>query len=233
MSPRFLAQPPALSRPAIRRARRARVPSIVPFVSVQSPATTKLILASTSPRRQSLLREAGYEFAVVPPGIDEDDYPQTLLPAELATFLARVKARSIAERYPDNVVLAADTVVAFGDRILGKPEDADEARRTLQLLSGTTHVVVTGVAVSHVARRFAQERRVLSAVRMRIMSRTDVDRYIESDMWQGKAGGYGLQDGNPFIKAVVGCPTNVVGLPMSTTRQLLAAAGVEPMKPVE
>jgi septum formation protein len=167
----------------------------------------------------------------VPPGIDEDDYPQTLLPVELATFLARVKARSIAERYPDNVVLAADTVVAFGDRILGKPEDADDARRTLQLLSGTTHVVVTGVAVSHVARRFAQERRVLSAVRMRIMSRTDVDRYIESDMWQGKAGGYGLQDGNPFIKAVVGCPTNVVGLPMSTTRQLLAAAGIEPTTP--
>jgi septum formation protein len=231
MSPRFLAQPPALSRPAIWRARRVRVPSIVPFVSVQSPATTKLILASTSPRRQSLLREAGYEFAVVPPGIDEDDYPQTLLPVELATFLARVKARSIAERYADNVVLAADTVVAFGDRILGKPEDADDARRTLQLLSGTTHVVVTGVAVSHVARRFAQERRVLSAVRMRIMSRTDVDRYIESDMWQGKAGGYGLQDGNPFIKAVVGCPTNVVGLPMSTTRQLLAAGGIEPTTP--
>jgi septum formation protein len=222
-----------MSRAPIRRARRARVASIVPFVSVQSPATTRLILASTSPRRQSLLREAGYEFAVVPPSVDEDDYPQTLLPVDLATFLARVKARAVAERYPDNVVLAADTVVAFGDRILGKPEDAEEARRTLLLLSGTTHVVVTGVAVSHHARKFAQERRVMSAVRMRMMSRGDVDRYIESGMWQGKAGGYGLQDGNPFIKAVVGCPTNVVGLPMSTTRQLLAAAGVEPTKPQE
>jgi len=202
-------------------------------VSVQAPATTKLILASTSPRRQNLLRDAGYEFAVVPPGIDEDDYPQTLLPAELAGFLARVKARSVAERYADNVVLAADTVVAFGDRILGKPEDADDARRTLLLLSGTTHVVVTGVAVAHHARKFAQERRVMSAVRMRMMSRNDVDRYVESGLWQGKAGGYGLQDGNPFIKAVVGCPTNVVGLPMSTTRMLLSAAGVEPVKPTQ
>jgi septum formation protein len=233
MPPRFLAQPPALSRHAPHRARRVRVPGIVPFVSVQAPATTKLILASTSPRRQSLLREAGYEFAVVPPGIDEDDYPQTLLPAELAVFLARVKARSVAERYPDNVVLAADTVVAFGDRILGKPEDAEDARRTLRLLSGTTHIVVTAVAVAHAARKFAQERRVMSAVRMRVIGRGDLDQYVESGIWQGKAGGYGLQDGNPFIKAVVGCPTNVVGLPMSTTRALLSAAGVEPVKPSE
>jgi septum formation protein len=100
----------------------------------------------------------------------------------------------------------------------------------LQLLSGTTHVVVTAVALSHIARKFAQERRVLSAVRMRMVGRGDIDRYVESGMWEGKAGGYGLQDGNPFIKAVMGCPTNVVGLPMSTTRLLLSAAGIEPAK---
>ena len=230
MSPRFLAHPHALPRHAPHRARRVRVPGIVHFVSVQAPATTRLILASTSPRRQDLLREAGYEFAVVPPGIDEDDYPQTLLPADLAVFLARVKARSVSERYPENVVLAADTVVAFGDRILGKPEDDADARRTLRLLSGTTHIVVTGVAVGHAARKFAQERRVMSAVRMRVISRTELDHYVESGLWQGKAGGYGLQDGNPFIKSVAGCPTNVVGLPMSTTRMLLSSAGVEPVK---
>src|SRR5688572_5492267 len=230
MPPRFLAQPPAVSRHAVPRARRVRVRGIVPFVSVQQPPATTLILASTSPRRQNLLREAGYAFTVVPPGVDEDDFPYTLLPSELAVFLARVKARSVAERYPDHVVLAADTVVAFGDRILGKPEDADEARRMLQLLSGTTHIVVTGVAVAHVARKLAQERRVLSAVRMRMIGRSDIDRYVETGLWEGKAGGYGLQDGNPFIKAVMGCPTNVVGLPMSTTRLLLSSAGVEPVK---
>jgi septum formation protein len=199
-------------------------------VSVQPPPASTLILASTSPRRQDLLRKAGYDFSVVPPGVDEDDFPPTMLPGELAQFLARVKARSVAERYPDHVVLAADTVVAFGDQILGKPEDAGEARDMLRLLSGTTHVVVTGVAVAHAARKLAQERRVLSAVRMHVIGRADIDRYVETKMWQGKAGGYGLQDGNPFIKAVMGCPTNVVGLPMTTTRILLSAAGVEPVK---
>src|SRR5687767_1578657 len=215
MPPRFLAQPPVASPRAVPRARRVRVPGIVPFVSVQSPPASTLILASTSPRRQNLLREAGYDFTVVPPGVDEDDFPPTLLPGELAQFLARVKARSVVERYPDRVVLAADTVVAFGDRVLGKPEDADEARDMLRLLSGTTHVVVTGVAVAHVARKLAQERRVLSAVRMRMIGRADIDRYVETGMWQGKAGGYGLQDGNGFIQNVTGCATNVVGLPMS------------------
>ncbi len=206
-----------------------RAPVIVPFVSVQTPGP-RLILASTSPRRQNLLREAGYHFAVVAPDVDEDDFPPTLLPAELALFLARIKARSVAEHYPDDVVLAADTVVAFGDEILGKPEDATDARRMLRLLSGTTHIVVTGVAVAHLAKRFAQERRVMSAVQMRFVGTAEIDRYVETGLWEGKAGGYGLQDGNPFIKGVTGCPSNVVGLPMSTTRLLLTAAGVEPLK---
>src|SRR5688500_8662704 len=203
MPPRPVTQPHTPARRPTPRARRVRVPGIVPFVSVQPPAPN-LILASTSPRRQTLLREAGYDFTVMPPGIDEDDYPYTLLPSELALFLARVKARSVAERYTDHVVLAADTVVAFGDRILGKPEDAHDARRMLSLLSGTTHVVVTGVAVAHVSRKLAQERRVLSAVRMRMLGRTDIDRYVETGLWQGKAGGYGLQDGNGFIQNVTG-----------------------------
>ncbi len=144
--------------------------------------------------------------------------------------LARAKARRISEIHPQSVVLAADTVVAFGDRILGKPADESEARRMLALLSGTTHIVATGVAVEHPAARFAQDRRVMSAVRMRLMSQADIDRYIATGLWEGKAGGYGVQDGNPFIRGVVGCPTNVVGLPMSTTRSLLALAGVEPVK---
>lgn len=176
----------------------------------------------------SLLREAGYQFDVVAHAIDEENYPRTLLPADLALFLARTKARSVAEQMPETVVLSADTVVAFGDRILGTPRDEAEARRILALLSGTTHIVVTGVAVAHVAARFAQERRVLSAVRMRLLRQADIDRYIDTGLWEGKAGGYGIQDGNPFIKSVIGCPTNVVGLPMSTTRLLLSSAGVEP-----
>lgn len=192
-----------------------------------------LILASRSPRRQSLLREAGYDFTVVAPEVDEDNFPRNILPSELALTLARTKARAVAEKHPGSVVLAADTVVTFGDKALGKPADEAEARKTLSLLSGTTHIVVTGIAVCHLTTRFSQERRVLSAVRMRMMSPNEIDRYIDTGLWEGKAGGYGIQDGNPFIKGVVGCPTNVVGLPMSTTRQLLAAAGVEPGKHVK
>jgi septum formation protein len=222
----------AVSRPAVHRARPVRVAGIVPFVSSHSNSTT-LILASRSPRRQTLLREAGYDFAVISPGVDEDDFPPTLLPAELALFLARVKARSVSERYPTHVVIGADTVVAFGDRVLGKPRDASDARRMLTLLAGATHVVITGVAVAHHSLHFAQERRVLSAVRIRPMSGSEIDRYVATGLWEGKAGGYGLQDGNAFIQGVAGCPTNVIGLPMSTTRLLLSAAGVQPARNIE
>jgi septum formation protein len=187
-----------------------------------------LILASSSPRRQALLQEAGYAFDVALPDVHEDDGPANVLPVDLAIQLARAKARDVAERYPRKVVLGADTVVAFGDRILGKPRDAADARRILGLLSGTTHIVVTGVAVVHAEAKFREVRRVLSAVRMRVIRPSEIDRYIDTGLWEGKAGGYGIQDGNPFIKGVVGCVTNVVGLPMSTTRQLLSAAGVEP-----
>jgi len=212
---------------AMPRARRVRLGGIVSSVSIEAVGSG-LILASTSPRRQSLLREAGYVFSVVPSEVDEDDYPPTLLPAELALFLARVKARRVAEKYPENVVLSADTVVAFGDQAMGKPSDADDARQMLRFLSGTTQVVVTAVAVAQLSRGLAIEKRVLSAVRMRSMTDAELDRYIQSGLWQGKAGGYGVQDNNPFISGITGCRTNVIGLPMSTTRTLLGGAGIQP-----
>ena len=93
----------------------------------------QLILASTSPRRQQLLREAGYEFTVRPADVNEDDHPP-MLPADLAEYLASRKAQDVARRFPDDVVLGADTVVAFGDTVLGKPRDAADARRMLELL---------------------------------------------------------------------------------------------------
>ena len=117
----------------------------------------RLILASASPRRQELLREAGYEFLSYPADVDEAAVARqksvTLSPENLAVHLAGIKARMVAERFPDDVVLAADTIVAMGSEILGKPLDANDARRILTLLSGTTHRVITGVAV--VSRRNA------------------------------------------------------------------------------
>src|SRR5690606_2881940 len=139
-----------------------------------------LVLASRSPRRQELLRAAGFTFSIDPADINEDDYPARMLPADVALHLARTKADLVAQRQPDAVVLAAETVVAFGARMLGKPADADDARRMLKLLGGTTHIVVTGVAVAHVAGNFVRARKVMSAVRMRPMTELEIQRYIES-----------------------------------------------------
>jgi septum formation protein len=190
--------------------------------------TPQLVLASRSPRRQALLRDAGYAFVIDPADIEEDDYPPDMLPAELALQLARGKAHAVAARRPDDVVLGADTVVAFGDRILGKPEDTDDAREMLRLLSGTTHIVITGVSVARRNRGFAQDQRVMSAVHMRTMSDKEIDQYVETGLWRGKAGGYGIQDNDPFVRRMAGCHTNIVGLPMSATKTLLASAGIVP-----
>ena len=202
-------------------------------MTVESPepagaAPPRLILASASPRRQSLLAEAGYAFVVHPSDVDEEAAGTTPLPAELALQLAVAKADAVAAKFPEDVVLAADTVVAFGDQPLGKPADADHARRMLALLSGTTHVVITGVAVVRRAANLHALARVMSAVRMRDLTAAEVERYVASDEWRGKAGGYGIQDNDPFVHRLTGCHTNIVGLPMTTTRRLLAEAGVFP-----
>jgi septum formation protein len=189
----------------------------------------RLVLASASPRRQQLLHEAGYVFEVDPADIDEDNVPPGLLPGGIAEHLAFAKAQAVAQRHPDDVVLAADTVVAFGDRPLGKPTDADDARRMLQLLGGTTHLVMTGVSVIHRAAKFVRSSRVTSAVHMRPLAPDEVEAYVASNEWQGKAGGYGIQDQDPFVTRMSGCHTNIVGLPMTDTRKLLAEAGVHPV----
>jgi len=186
----------------------------------------RLVLASASPRRQQLLREAGYSFLVRPANVDEDDHPPRILPADLAEYLAVQKASAVAAQFPDDVVLAADTVVAFGDKPLGKPADATDARKMLELLSGTTHIVITGVAVVRGVANHAARSRVMSAVRMRQMSADEIARYVAGNQWQGKAGGYGIQDHDPFVIRVCGCHTNIVGLPMPETRRLLAKAGI-------
>jgi septum formation protein len=190
------------------------------------PHSPRLILASASPRRQQLLQDAGYTFRVCPANIDEDDVPPGLGPAELAEYLARQKAAALAPQYPDDVILAADTVVAHGQSILGKPKDPIDAQRMLRLLAGTTHSVITGVAVVHLAAHFSRHTRVISTVHMRPLTDAEVQAYVASNAWSGKAGGYGIQDPDPFVIKMSGCHTNIVGLPMTTTAELLKQAGV-------
>jgi len=194
--------------------------------------SSRLILASASPSRQQLLREAGYRFEVQPAEIDESSYPATLLPAEIAAHLSQEKAKVISERFPRDLVLAADTVVAFGDQPLGKPATPQEAKEMLSLLAGTSHIVITGVTLLRQEPVLERTRTMMSAVQMRPLSDAEIDAYVGGGQWQGKAGGYGIQDNDPFVTNLAGSLTNIVGLPMEVVRQLLAEAGVFPASSV-
>jgi septum formation protein len=186
----------------------------------------RLILASASPRRQELLREAGYAFLVSPADIDETDHPPGLPPGGVALYLARQKADAVAARFPDDVVLAADTVVSLHGQALSKPDDAADARRMLSGLSGTTHAVLTGVAIAHRARGHSSSRLVSSDVQMRRLIPAEIDAYVAGGQWQGKAGGYGIQDHDPFVTRITGSLSNIVGLPMEDAREMLREAGI-------
>ncbi len=173
-----------------------------------------------------MLREAGYRFDVRPADIDEAAYPPGLTAGELVTYLAGQKAQAVAISFAGDVVLAADTVVALAGEILGKPGDRNDARQMLRRLSGTTHSVLTGVTVVRPSIGFSRSRLVESSVRMRPLSPNDIDAYLDTNNWQGKAGSYGIQDQDPFVTRITGSLTNIVGLPMEETSELLAAAGI-------
>jgi septum formation protein len=197
---------------------------------MEPSSVPRLVLASASPRRQSLLTEAGYEFTVHPSQVDERALEKPgMLPADLALRLAIAKGEAVADQFPSDVVLAADTVVAFGDLALGQPPDAGAARRMLRLLESTTHLVITAITVIHQSIGHRSTARVMSAVRMNALTNEQIDRYVETGLWRGKAGGYGIQDNDPFVERMTGCHTNIVGLPMTTTKRLLADAGIKPI----
>ena len=181
------------------------------------------------------MEQAGYEFDVIPSDVDEERYPKNLLPPDIALHLAGEKAAFVADMHPTSIVLGADTVVAFGDTPIGKPKDVNDARSILTLLAGTTHLVITGIVVRHKATNFQRRARVMSAVRMRPLAETELEQYLASGLWQGKAGAYGIQDeealgfSEPFVMRISGSRSNIVGLPMRSVRVLLAEAGIDPI----
>ena len=182
------------------------------------------MLASASPRRLELLAQIG----VVPDAIRPADIDETPLKDEDArAYVARVaaeKAAAVAANEP-GVVLAADTTVVAGRRILGKPADAAEAEAFLRLLSGRRHHVLTAVTV--IARGAARHRLVDTTVRFRQLTAADIVAYVASGHWRGKAGGYGIQGpAGAFVPWMQGSFTAVVGLPLAETATLLAAAGI-------
>ncbi len=183
----------------------------------------RLILGSGSPRRLELLAVLGITpDAVRPPDIDEDPAKGELP----RPYCARIAAEKVAavEAEADDIVLCADTTVALGRRILGKPADAAEAEAFLKSLSGRRHRVHTAVAVRRGDRMW--ERVVESRVRMKQLSKTEIDGYLATGDWQGKAGGYSIQGpAGAFIPWISGSHSAIVGLPLAETASLLAAAG--------
>ena len=183
----------------------------------------RLILGSGSPRRQELLAQMG----LVPDEIRAPDIDETPLKSELPRAycnriaLGKAQAIEVAE---GELALCADTTVALGRRIMGKPEDAGEAAAFLYALSGRRHRVITSVAVKTSARIW--QRDVESIVRFKRLSDDEVNAYLASDDWRGKAGGYAIQGpAGAFVPWISGSYTAIVGLPVHETAQLLAAAG--------
>lgn len=192
-----------------------------------TPTRLRLILASGSPQRQNLLRQAGYEFVTFPADIDESSVARNLAPEQAALRIACAKAQAVAEQFPDDVVLAADTIVALGETILGKAADAAHARRILRALSATTHRVISGIAVIRCRAALLLSQCVISTVEMKPLSLDQIDAYIASNQWQSKAGAYGIQDPDPFVSRTAACLTNIIGLPMTTTQRMLTQAGID------
>jgi septum formation protein len=188
----------------------------------------RLILASASPRRRELLAQIGY----VPDLIVSADIDETERPGEearpLAERLARGKAEKVVPDYPGDVVLAADTVVSVGRRLLPKAEAEEEARACLKLLSGRAHRVTTGMVVAGPN----EERRVRvveTRLKVRRLSDRQIERYIASGEWKGKAGGYGIQGAfAAHIAHLNGSYSSVVGLPLYEAANCLASALGEP-----
>jgi septum formation protein len=189
------------------------------------PVEPRLILASASPRRLDLLRQIG----LVPDAVDAaelDEIPHAHeTPRQLALRLAEAKAALVAARTADAFVLAADTVVAVGRRVLPKAANAEEVRSCLELLSGRAHRVLTGIAVAAPGGQFAS-RLVESRVRFKRLSPSDLDAYVACGEGVGKAGGYAIQGhAGALVISLQGSYSGVVGLPLYETVNLLAGLG--------
>lgn len=185
----------------------------------------RLILASKSPRRYELLKQVGLDFEVVPSSVIED-FVRTESPQDHVVRLAEVKARQVATNYPSRWVIAADTVVYIGESILGKPQDAEEAREMLHRLSGQEHWVLTGFFACHLENGKSDKQAVETAVRMKRLTTAEIEWYIKTGEPFDKAGGYAIQGiGSFMIESIRGSYTNVVGLPLCELIQMLTRLG--------
>jgi septum formation protein len=181
------------------------------------------ILASKSPRRIQLLREAAYKFDVMPSGVDESVFDAVNpRPATYAKTLAQAKAEDIAQHHPDRLVLGADTIIDYDGQIIGKARDQAHAEEIVKKLFARPHCVITGMALIWKHRDIEIVTHESTRVIPRGMSQAQIEAHLRSETWQGKAGAYAIQEnGDEFIERLEGSLTNVIGLPMERLSDLL------------
>jgi len=184
----------------------------------------RIILASASPRRRELLAEAGYKFTVVTPDIDESAFPTASVRAdEYAKTLALAKAKNVAEKYPNSLVIGADTVVDFNSEIIGKPADAKEAEQITRKLFSAPHKVITAVALVRLSDGIELCEGDTTTVYPKRLTDKQIAEHIKSGSWQDKAGAYAIKEtGDEFVEKIQGSLTNVMGLPMELLQRLLS-----------
>jgi septum formation protein len=186
----------------------------------------RLLLASASPRRRQLLADAGFEFDVVAPTVNEVS-SATFTLREATTWNALRKGLTVARRHPDEVVLAADTLVELEGRVIGKPAGRAEAVRLLRLLSGKTHVVASSVFIAHLRGGKSENFTVLSRVVFKKLHHRGIKEYLDRIDPLDKAGAYAAQgEGGGVIARIMGSRSNVIGLPMEKTSAALARFGI-------
>lgn len=185
-----------------------------------------LILASTSPYRKALLNDLGIPFQAVAPPFEEEN-TQQLAPRKMAEAFARGKAQSLAEQFPQALILGSDQVPALGDEILRKPESPSEAVEQLMKLSGQTHQLITAVALLDASTGVFYEETVVHSMEMRTLTRSHAEFYVEKDQPTGCAGGYRIEGtGTALFRSMAGKDhTGIIGLPISTVGNLVEAAG--------
>jgi len=185
----------------------------------------RLILASKSPRRHDLLRQAGLDFEVIPSRIEEDTVKDES-PKRHVIRLAEAKALDVGSQYPGRWVIAADTIVHIDHLILGKPKDLGEAADMLRRLSGREHWVMTGFSVHRQEKEMGDHEAVKTAVKVKALTPNEVDWYVRTGEPLDKAGGYAIQGAGSFmIESIRGSYTNVVGLPLCELIQMLIRLG--------
>jgi septum formation protein len=186
----------------------------------------KLILASQSPRRRDLLKQAGLEFSVIPSSFDENSVAMSA-PESYVKRLAECKAADISEKYPDSWVIGADTIVLIGDEVLGKPASKTEARAMLKRLSGKTHRVFTGYCICCKIKDRTFSETIQTDVLFKNLSEQEIEWYSRTNEPYDKAGAYAIQGlGTLLVKSINGSYTNVVGLPICEILDFLIKEGV-------